>query len=98
MTGLYDEITRLIDASERDLGRIEQTLTDGYAHALGLEAEKQRLERRITDLVHALHQGDTVSKTDELATLARRLDGQKGDLSRLRSALADLRRHAASVR
>jgi uncharacterized membrane-anchored protein len=98
MTMLCKEITGLIDASERDLGRIERTLTDGYAEALTLEAEKRRIERRITEVVHGLKEGDTEEKATELTKLAHRLDGNAGDLVRLRSALADLRRHAASVR
>jgi len=98
MTELFDRITTLIDESERDLDRIEKTLTDGYAHALSLEGERLRLERRLSELARELHVGDTATKTDELSSVARRLDGNAGDLSRLRAALAELRRHAAAVR
>jgi hypothetical protein len=97
MTELFDRITTLIDASDRDLDRIERTLTDGYAHALSLEGERLRLERRLSELARELHSGDTATK-DELSSVARRLDGNAGDLTRLRTALADLRRHAAAVR
>lgn len=98
MTELFHRITSLIDASERDLDRIERTLTDGYAHALTLEGERLRLERRLAELARELHVGDTANKTDELSTVARQLDGNAGDLTRLRAALADLRRHAEAVR
>ena len=98
MTELFDRITMLIDESERDLDRIERTLTDGYAQALSLEGERLRLERRLSELARELHRGDTADKTDELASVAERLDGNAGDLTRLRSALADLRRHFAAVR
>ena len=98
MTELLDRITTLIDESERDLDRIERTLTDGYAHALSLEGERLRLERRLAELARELHAGDTATKTNELSSVAERLDGNAGDLTRLRSALADLRRHAAEVR
>jgi hypothetical protein len=98
MTELLDRITTLIDGSERDLDRIERTLTDGYAHALSLEGERLRLERRLSELARELQRGDTETKTDELSLVARRLDGNAGDLDRLRAALADLRRHAARVR
>jgi hypothetical protein len=98
MTELFDRITTLIDESERDLDRIERTLTDGYAHALSLEGERLRLERRMSELARELNVGDTATKTDELSSVARRLDGNAGDLSRLREALAELRRHAAAVR
>jgi hypothetical protein len=98
MTELYDQIATLIDGSDRDLDRIERTLTDGYAHALSLEGERLRLERRLSELARELHVGDTAGKRDELTSVAQRLDGNAGDLTRLRSALADLRRHAATVR
>ena len=98
MTELFDRITTLIDAPERDLDRIERTLTDGYAHALSLEGERLRLERRLSELARELSAGDPATKTDELSSVAQRLDGNAGDLSRLRAALADLRRHAAALR
>jgi hypothetical protein len=98
MRGLFEAISGLIDASERDLGRIERTLTDGYAQALSIEAENHRLERRMTELVHALRQDETGAKTTELTRLAEQRDGNAGDLTKLRSALADLRRHADSLR
>ncbi|HEY7397433.1 MAG TPA: hypothetical protein VH538_03955 [Gaiellaceae bacterium] len=98
MTELLDRITTLIDESDSDLDRIERTLTDGYAHALSLEGERRRLEQRLSQLARELHDGDTATKTDELSSVARQLDGNAGDLTRLRSALAELRRHAAGVR
>jgi len=98
MTELFDRISTMIDASERDLDRIERTLTDGYAHALSLEGERLRLERRLAELARELHVGDTQTKTVELSSVAERLDGNAGDLTRLRSALAELRKHAAALR
>ena len=62
MTELFDQITTMIDASERDLDRIERTLTDGYAHALTLEGERLRLERRLTELARELNVGDTARR------------------------------------
>ena len=98
MTELLEQITTMIDACERDLDRIERTLTDGYAHALTLEGERLRLERRLAELARELNVGDTETKTDELSSVAERLDGNAGDLTRLRSALAELRRHADAIR
>lgn len=98
MTELFERISTMIDASERDLDRIERTLTDGYAHALSLEGERLRLERRLTELARELNVGDTQTKTVELSSVAERLDGNAGDLTRLRSALAELRRHADAIR
>src|SRR2546421_6115028 len=98
MTELYEQISTLISTPTRDLERIERTLTDGYAHALSLEAENWRLEKRIGEVAQGLQRGDTADKVDELSTLARRVDGNVGNLAELRSRLADLRRHADSVR
>jgi hypothetical protein len=47
MTELLERITDLIDAPERDFELLERTLTDGYARALTLEAEQQRLQRQL---------------------------------------------------
>lgn len=98
MTELVQQISDLIDDSERDLERIERTLTDGYAHALSLEAERQRIERRISEVAHGLAGGDVEVKAKEISTLARRLDGTAGELVELRSVLGTLRRHARDVR
>jgi ABC-type phosphate transport system auxiliary subunit len=98
MSELLEKITALMRGSTRDLDAIERTLTDGYAHALSLEAEKWRLEKRMTEITQSLHRGDTQQKALELSELARRLDGNAGDLDRLRGLLSDLRRHADDVR
>jgi hypothetical protein len=92
VTDLQTQISELIAAPEQDIGRIERTLTDGYAHALTLEAERFRLERRLTELAHSLQPGDTEEITRELSELARRLDGNAGELGDLRGRLSDLRR------
>ena len=98
MTGdLYDRIRALIDGSDRDLERIERTLTDGYACALSLEAEQYRLQKRITQVAQAFDEGDA-AKVRELTSLAQRLDGAAGELSELRGRLGALRRHADCVR
>jgi hypothetical protein len=41
-------------AAAPTLARLEEALTDGYAHALALEAERLRLERRISEVAHEL--------------------------------------------
>lgn len=98
MTELLERINALLSAPTRDFATIERTLTDGYAHALSLEAEKWRLEKRIGEVARGLQRGDTAKKARELATLAQRVEGSLGDLTELRSQLADLRRHLDSVR
>ena len=98
MTELYEQISALLGAPTRDLDEIERTLTDGYAHALFLEAEKWRLEKRVGEVAQGLQRGDTGKKVRELSTLAKRIDANTGDLAELRSMLADLRRHAETIR
>ena len=98
MTELLEKIKALMSAPTRDLETIERTLTDGYAQALSLEAEKWRLEKRINEVAQSLERGDTAQKARELAVLANRVEGNVGDLVALRSVLADLRRHADAVR
>ena len=98
MTELLEQINALISAPARDLETIERTLTDGYAHALSIEAEKWRLEKRINEVAQSLEHGNTAKKAQELSTLARRLDVNAGDLVRLRALLSELRRHADDVR
>ena len=95
MNELLDKINALMSAPTRDLETIERTLTDGYAEALSLEAEKWRLERRINEVAQGLERGDTAKKARELAN---RVEGNVGALVALRSVLADLRRHAETIR
>lgn len=98
MTELTEQIRAMIASSNSDLDQVERTLTDGYARALSLEAEKWRLERRIAEVAQGIERGDTVEKAAELAVLSKRLDGSVGDLSALRNLLLALRRHADGVR
>jgi hypothetical protein len=98
MTDLLDQITALRGASTRDIDQIERTLTDGYAHRLTLEAERWRLEQRVTGLSLGIEHGDIVGKARELTDVAKRLESIGEELASLREALADLRRHADDVR
>lgn len=103
------ELSVLLDAIEAVLqeppaggkaavARVEETLTDGYASALELEAERWRLERKIGEVARRLSVGDTALGADELSALSDRLSAADGDLKRLRARLADLRQHAEAVR
>jgi hypothetical protein len=98
MNHVLEQIQAVLAASTHDLDEIERTLTDGYAHALSLEAEKWRLEKRMAEVTSGIQRGDTVKKARELAALSKKLDGNAGDLTMLRAKLADLRRHADGVR
>ena len=99
MTELLRQITTLIDARRRAISTtIERTLTDGYAQALSLEAERWRLEQRIDEVAPGLARGDTAEKARELAALARRIDGNAATSRSSAAALAELRRHADAPR
>lgn len=98
MEALYDEIRRLLDEGADDLARIEHTLTSGYARALDLEAERWRIERRLSEIAADITSGDTTAKTQEMSTLVERLEATAATLLRLRNALAELRSHADGVR
>jgi hypothetical protein len=80
------------------LARLERTLTDGYAYALALEAERWRLERRMSQLAGELHEGNHELKAKELALLSSRLASNATVLSGLRGTLVQLRAHATAAR
>ena len=98
MTDLLDRISAQLCAPTRDLDQIERTLTDGYARALALEAERWRLERRLAALSRGIETGDIVTNARELADVAKRLERNGDDLTELRARLAELRRHAGEMR
>src|SRR5215217_8822759 len=101
--GLLEEIAALVaePASAQRAGllaRMEDTLTAGYARALALEAERLRLERRISSVAAELSDGDESDRTDELADLSRRASEADGALASLRSLLDTLRLRARELR
>lgn len=95
-----DELLASTSSSEEPdvLAHIERTLTDGYAHALSLEAERLRLERRMSELAGELHEGNQELKAQELGRLARELSANGVELDRLRGTLSQLRERATAVR
>ena len=100
---LYDDIHALLEEAPGAehgvfLARLEHTLTDGYAHALALEAERVRLERRMGELTDGLRDDPADPPTDELATVAKRLSDADTELTRLRRVLARLRARARAIR
>jgi septal ring factor EnvC (AmiA/AmiB activator) len=95
---VLDRIGAVVDAAPRDMEQIERTLTDGYAQALALEAERFRLQRRLTEVAETIAVDASAEKAKELSAIVARLDHNSGSLSRLRGKLADLRQHADRVR
>ena len=105
MTLLLAQIDTLLAAptpassrSSRELDRVERTLTDGYAHALGLEAERCRLNRRLREAAVELLDHRDAAKASEICGLARRLATVDGDLLHLRERLSLLRVRAQALR
>ena len=100
---IHDEIRTLLDsppagAEAPTIDDIEHTLTAGYARPLALEAERWRLERRITEVAAELARKPDEVEHSELAHLGQRLSAADGDLSKLRGLLSSLRSRAEEVR
>jgi hypothetical protein len=89
---LPEQIAKLLSLPEDgaeapSLATIESTLTDGYAAALALDAERLRIERQLRD---ALRDGGDATSPHEVAGLSERLDTAAGELAGLRSLLRSL--------
>jgi hypothetical protein len=100
LASLVDRIRSLLEQRGADptmplLTVMEHTLTDGYARALGLEAERLRLERRIGELAHRL---DGPEQAGELRELAQRLRSADDDIANLRDLLVPLQRRVDAAR
>ncbi len=77
------------------LDRLETTLTDGYAEALALEAERSRIERRIGEVAPIAHEPVVA---EEIAALARRRTVAEDELGTLRALLGRLQARARASR
>ena len=85
-------------ADAPSIASMEDTLTEGYAQALALEAERWRLERRLGEVARAVEGGDETSFAEELAALSKRLTSADGELTRLRTLLGTLHERTRSAR
>jgi hypothetical protein len=101
---LIDDILELLAtpsaaASKPFLDRVDATLTDGYAHALQLEAERSRTERRIGEVVAGLG-GDRASHRHEpeLVELSEKLMSVNAEIGSLRTLLTSLRDRRSELR
>jgi len=106
---MRNELAAVIDRIKLLMGRIEQgdypektrledTLTDGYAWALKLDAECHRLERRLAEHAADLPEGDADESARELSALARRLARRRRELEHLRGLLVGLRAGVTEAR
>lgn len=86
---------RRVDPDKPPLTVLENTLTDGYARALQLEAEHLRLQRQIQTLAHDL---DNAEQAEELRQLARQLSSSDDELAILRDLLVPLQEHVDAAR
>jgi hypothetical protein len=98
-----DRIAELLSLPENGAGApsvdtIESTLTDGYAAALALEAERWRIERRLGEVARDAGEVEAHSVAAELADLSERLETADGELAGLRSLLRPLQARARVVR
>jgi hypothetical protein len=97
---LLERIRALLDASAEGArlprSEVEPTLTDGYAHALELDAECLRLEHRIDRLTRELAEGHEVP-SGKLSGLLRLLHDTQQQSVDLRAVLAPLRELVAKA-
>ena len=91
---MQQEIEALLSAEAPTLARLEDTLTEGYARALAIEAERWRLERRIGEVAR---EGRT-DVSEELRSLGTQLTRADGELVELRSLLGTLHERARVLR
>jgi ABC-type phosphate transport system auxiliary subunit len=104
---LREEIAELLGMPEDGAGApsldtIEATLTDGYAEALAIQAERSRIERRLGEVARDAGEVSAHSTAAELAELSDRLETVDDELARLRTLLHSLqvvrRRRRATAR
>jgi chromosome segregation ATPase len=90
---MLQQIEDLLNADSPSVDSLESTLTDGYAKALALEAERWRLERRLAEVAR-----NGAVRADEVSTIGRRLNTTDGELAELRRLLGSLHERARSAR
>ena len=88
------QIEHLLADAEPTLAVLEDTLTQGYAEALALEAERLRIERRLGEVARTA----TADHAEELRSLGCRLSTADGELLRLRTMLGTLHDRARVLR
>ena len=95
---MQEQIEELLSADAPTLARMEDTLTEGYARALALEAERWRLERRLGEVARTVEGPNVSSFADELTALAKGLTHADSELKQLRTLLGSLHERTRSAR
>jgi hypothetical protein len=95
---MVQQIENLLADAEPSLAVLEDTLTQGYAEALALEAERSRIERRIGEVARTVVEPVTTHVTDEIVALGRRLTHADVELGRLRTVLLRLQARTRALR
>jgi hypothetical protein len=93
---LLEDIRLLTAAPTPLLEQVERTLADGYACALGIEAQRIRLQRELEGQAAGLSRRS--SRVDELAGLAMGIARADEELIELRAALVELAQTARRLR
>jgi hypothetical protein len=91
------DIRQLTSTSSPPLERVERTLADGYACALGIEAQRLRLQRELEGRAAGLTK-PRGPKVNEVAGLARGIARADEELAELRAALVELAKTARRLR
>jgi hypothetical protein len=91
---MLQQIESLLTSEESSVETLESTLTEGYALALALEAERWRLERRLVEVAREGGAG----LADEVSSIGERLNDTDGELERLRAMLGTLHERARIAR
>ena len=99
LRGDRDEILQKVRESEAALATLEAERTQGRSRLEGLEQQRQRLQADVLKLTQDLARSEQRSDGAEFERLererdrlAKELGGQKADMSRLKSALANTER------
>jgi hypothetical protein len=91
---MVEQIEDLLADAKPSLADVEETLTQGYAEALALEAQRLRIERRLGEVAR----NATADQAAEIRQLGARLTSTDGELHRLRAVLGALRDRARLLR
>jgi len=100
---MLERIETLLDApatgeAAPSLASLEATLTEGYARALALEAERSRIERRFGEVARTVEPPVASGAADELLALAKRLTHANAEIGSLRAVLRRLQARTRALR